>query len=223
MDDLITLRALGALLIYPNRELLDALPEIGQALARSRLLPPPERERLAALIDDLGGADPLALEERYVETFDRGRAASLHLFEHLHGDSRDRGPAMVDLKLTYESAGLQLEANELPDYLPVVLEYLSCRTLGEARATLADCAQVLRQIGQTLLQRGSPYAAVFSAALALAQQPGLDWSKASEAAPAEPSPDEDWAEAPAFGPAAAGAAGRPPETAVMQFVRRKPA
>ena len=85
-------------------------------------------------------AIPSRSEERYVDLFDRGRSLSLHLFEHLHGESRDRGEAMVDLKRIYERAGFDLSARELPDYLPVVLEYLSCREIAEARAMLADCA-----------------------------------------------------------------------------------
>lgn len=216
-DDLRALRALGALLTYPTRELLDALPEIGEALARSPLLPAADRERLAKLIGELRRGEPLALEERYVELFDRGRATSLHLFEHLHGESRDRGAAMVDLAQVYEGAGLQLVSNELPDYLPAVLEYLSCRPLAEARSMLEDCAHIVRKLGEALAQRGSPYAAVPAAVLALAGQPGLDWSKA-KAPPPEPPLDAEWADAPAFEAPSAEA----PPTAVMQFVPRKP-
>lgn len=217
-DDLLVLRALGALLTYPTRELITALPEIGDVLARSRLLSEADRQRLAALIADLRTADPLALEERYVELFDRGRATSLHLFEHVHGESRDRGTAMVDLMQLYEGSGLHLTAHELPDYLPAVLEYLSCRTLAEALTMLGDCAHILRKVGETLAHRGSPYAAVLGAALTVARAPGLDWSTTT-APPPEPPIDEEWAETPAFAAPATAAA----QTAVMQFVPRKPA
>lgn len=217
-DDLRVLRALSALLVYPGADLLAALPEIRDALARSPLLAPADQERLARLIGDLQHTDPLVLEERYVQLFDRGRTTSLHLFEHVHGESRDRGPAMVDLVQVYEKAGLRLAGNELPDYLPAVLEYLSCRSLAEARAMLDDCAHILRKVGETLAQRGSHYAAVLAAVLSVAQAPGLDWTRAVEPAPPEPPIDDEWADAPAFAPPA----GEGPQTAVMHFVPRKP-
>ena len=130
---MIVLRALGALLSYPREEIRQALPEIADAIRNSPLIGPRERESLFALIDALRTGDLLEAEERYVDLFDRGRATSLHLFEHLHGEARDRGQAMVDLKRLYERAGYELSSRELPDYLPVVLEYLSCRDLQETR------------------------------------------------------------------------------------------
>jgi nitrate reductase molybdenum cofactor assembly chaperone NarJ/NarW len=218
-DDLLVLRALAALLTYPGRDVLAALPEIRAAAAGSPLLTRDDEARLARLIDDLGQTDPLLLEERYVQLFDRGRTTSLHLFEHVHGESRDRGPAMVDLVQIYEKAGLRLVGNELPDYLPAVLEYLSCRPLAEARAMLDDCAHIVRKVGETLAQRGSHYAAVLAAVLSVAGLPGLDWSRAVEPAPAEPPIDEEWADAPAFaGPAPPD---NGPQTSVMQFVPRR--
>lgn len=217
-DDQLILRALAALLTYPGRDLVGALPEISEVLDRAPLLGITDRERLARLIMDLQRTDSLLLEERYVQLFDRGRTTSLHLFEHVHGESRDRGPAMVDLLQIYEKAGLVLAPNELPDYLPAVLEYLSCRPLAEARAMLGDCAHIVRKVGETLAQRGSPYAAVLAAVLSVAQAPGLDWSRAVEPPPPEPPIDEEWADAPAFAPPANEAA----PTAVIRFVPRTP-
>ena len=124
--DLKVLRALSALLTYPRPELLAALPEIHEVLNSSALLSAAEKERLANLVSELSRGELLELEERYVQLFDRGRATSLHLFEHLHGESRERGAAMVDLVQIYSAAGLELASNELPDYLPALLEYLSC-------------------------------------------------------------------------------------------------
>jgi nitrate reductase delta subunit len=204
-DELRVLRALGALLTYPRAELIAALPEIGAVVEASALLPAPARERVAALLAELGATDPLLLEERYVELFDRGRSTSLNLFEHVHGESRDRGTAMVDLLGIYKRAGLDLAGNELPDYLPVLLEYLSCRDSREARDMLEDCAHILRRIGEVLAQRGSRYAGVLEAVLAAVRLPGLDWSRATEPAPVEPPIDEEWMDAPAFdGPGASG-------------------
>ena len=111
--------------------------------------------------------DLLEAEERYVGAFDRGRATSLHLFEHLYGDGRDRGAAMVDLKRLYERAGFTLATSELPDYLPVLLEYLSCRDLAGARDMLSDCVHILRRIADVLIARDSAYAAVLQALLSL--------------------------------------------------------
>jgi nitrate reductase delta subunit len=213
--DLLVLRALAALLAYPRGELFEALPEIADVIARSPLLDATDRARLADLVQELRHGEPLALEERYVALFDRGRATSLHLFEHVHGESRDRGAAMVDLVEIYGNAGLRLNGGELPDYLPAVLEYLSCRTHDEVRAMLGDCAHIVRKIGEALAQRGSRYAAVPAALLSIAGEAGVDWRQASEPPPAEPPIDEEWAEAPAFGPADAGG------TAVMQFVPRE--
>jgi nitrate reductase delta subunit len=197
---MITLRASGALLTYPRRELLEALPEIAQAIGASKLLARTDKESLFELIGEMQRSDPLALEERYVALFDRGRATSLHLFEHVHGDSRDRGQAMTELKAVYERAGLRLATNELPDFLPAVLEYLSCRDLKEARDMLTDCAHILRGIRAALAQRGSRYAGVFEVLLGIAEQPHLDRSRATVSPQPEPSLDDAWIDMPAFGP-----------------------
>src|SRR5262249_14296644 len=194
---MITFRALGALLAYPDRDLVVALPEIAGAIGQSRLLGRAEKERLAALIAELRRADPYELEERYVALFDRGRGTLPHLFGHAQGISRERGQAMVDLGRTYERAGLPLTASELPDYLPAVLEFLSCQPMAGAREMLADCAHILRVVGERLAGRGSRYAAVFDAILGAAGQAGLDWPKAAQPEP-EPAADPDWTDAPAF-------------------------
>lgn len=222
MDEPTTLRALGALLTYPGPELRAALPEIGSGLAGARHLPRASRERLARLVAWMLATDGLDLEGAYVAQFDRGRATSLNLFEHVHGESRDRGMAMVELKEIYANAGYALAAGELPDYLPVVLEYLSCRGRDEARAMLGDCAHVLRNVGETLRRRDSAYAAVFDALLAVAGEPGIDFDAPVEepdAGKPEASIDEDWAEVPAFASPAADAGA--PQVAEVRFVPRR--
>lgn len=224
MNELITLRALGALLTYPRQELRAALPEIGALLEGSHLLPRAEREGLSELIADMRSADGIDLEGRYVELFDHGRSTSLNLFEHVHGESRDRGAAMVELAEVYARAGYRVAANELPDYLPVLLEYLSCRSLAEARAMLRDCASVLRDIGEAVARRGSRYAAVFAALLAVAQQPGLDRSRSRTGdAQRRETFDEDWAEAPAFAPDAAAQGGAAAQPAPIRFMPHRAA
>jgi nitrate reductase delta subunit len=196
---MIVLRALGALLSYPQEEIRRALPEIAEAIRASQLIPPPQREDLLTLIDEVRADDLLKVEERYVELFDRGRAASLNLFEHLHGEGRDRGQAMVDLKRLYERAGYELSSRELPDYLPVVLEYLSCRDLGETRELLGDCAHILRRIGQSLIARGSSYATVLQALLVVAGEDPIDVATVPRVTERAENLDRDWFEQPAFG------------------------
>jgi len=215
----ITFKALAALLAYPTDDLVAALPEILDIVEDERRLPGRVRRDLAALVGELRAADRLDVQERYVATFDRGRATCLHLFEHVHGESRDRGQAMVDLKSMYERAGLTLAGHELPDYLPALLEFLSLQPREVAEAMLGDCAHVVRKVGDALASRGSRYAAVFAAILALVDLPGLS-GKAG--AIDEKSMDEEWAEAPVvFGPAAGAACGAPaPTHSVIQFVSR---
>jgi nitrate reductase delta subunit len=191
-------RALSALLSYPSREMREALPEIADVVRTTALLTTREQRGLFDLIDQLGGGDLLEAEERYVDLFDRGRALSLHLFEHLHGDSRDRGEAMVDLKRIYERAGFELSARELPDYLPVLLEYLSCSDLAEARTMLADCAHILTTIGRSLVARRSRYAAILQALLVIAGESPIDAARTPPVKEKIEILDRDWAEEPAF-------------------------
>ena len=201
---IISLKALGALLTYPGPALRKALPEIGAALEAEGLVGRKNRQAVRELADELAAGDPLDMEERYVSIFDRGRRTSLHLFEHVHGDSRDRGQAMVDLRGVYERAGFHLAANELPDFLPVMLEYLAHRPLAEAREMLADCAHILRSMGETLAERESRYAAAFAALLEVAGEPGLKPGRSGVPHEEEKPLDEEWAEEPViFGPAAA--------------------
>jgi nitrate reductase delta subunit len=198
-----TLKALGALLTYPNTALRAALPEIAAALQAERALRRSDKLALHALIDELLAGEPLEVEEGYVSLFDRGRQTSLNLFEHVHGDSRDRGPAMVDLKQTYERAGFLVVSSELPDYLPMLLEFLSTRSTAEVREMLADCAYILRTLGEGLRDRESRYAAVFAALLSVAGEPGFAPERRVEPVP-ERSLDEEWLDAEVvFGPGAA--------------------
>jgi nitrate reductase delta subunit len=192
----------------------EALPEIADVVCAAPLLTSRERRGLLDLIEELARGELLEIEERYVDLFDRGRALSLHLFEHLHGDSRDRGEAMVDLKRIYERAGFELSARELPDYLPVLLEYLSRRDLGEARAVLADCAQILTTVGRSLIARGSRYAAVLQALIVIGGEGPIDAAKIPPAKERAESLDRDWAEEPAFAGAPMTAPPAPRSSAV---------
>ena len=152
-----------------------------------------------------------------MQLFDRGRGTSLHLFEHVHGDSRDRGPAMIDLAQTYEKAGLLLAPGELPDYLPAVLEFVSTQPPREAKAFLGEMAHILGAIFGALQKRESPYASVLGALLELAGE------KAQPVAPAAEEPlDEAWAEPPVFDGCSTKGQARPGDPQPIQVMRRKP-
>ena len=133
-----TLRVLAHLLRYPTAELREHAGELRDALRAEAALPATRLVELDALLVHLSQQPALDVEAEYVELFDRGRSTALHLFEHVLGDSRDRGPAMIDLIQTYEKAGLYLGEGELPDYLPVVLEFVSTQPPREAQAFLAE-------------------------------------------------------------------------------------
>ena len=137
-----TFKALSLLLSYPSEELQQAIPQIDALLHAEGLLGPKRMETLAPLLRDLARGDLYDLQERYVLLFDRSRTLSLNLFEHIHGESRDRGGAMVDLLDMYRAGGFDLGGTELPDHLPVLLEYLSTRPLAEAQEDMADTARV---------------------------------------------------------------------------------
>ena len=166
-----TLKVLSALLAYPQSDIQAALPEMAEALEQEAMLPEAERAVLQALIQRLSHAELMALQEQYVATFDRGRALSLHLFEHIHGESRDRGQAMVNLLEVYRKHGFELNARELPDYIPLFLEYLAQRPVEEALDLLAETAHVLTLLGARLAERGNDYHAVFDALTALVGEP----------------------------------------------------
>lgn len=225
---MIVFKALGALLTYPTPELLAALPEIGAVIEAERRIAREEKAALRELLERLKTADPLDAQERYVALFDRGRATSLHLFEHVHGESRERGPAMVDLMQVYARAGFTLAANELPDYLPALLEFLSRRPFSEAKEMLADCAHILRRLGDALRSRNSPYDAVPAALLTMIGEPGLAAKTPGkgvgpEEVTAEKPIDEEWLDAPViFGPEGAPGCGTSkPAVSVIKFMPRQ--
>jgi nitrate reductase delta subunit len=165
-----TLKALSLILSYPTRELKDAMPEIGGVLASDTRLTAAARRAFRPLVESLRDGDIYDLEERFVMLFDRSRTLSLNLFEHVHGESRDRGGAMVSLIETYRAGGFEPATTELPDHLPVLLEFLATRPAAEAQEILADAAHIFAALQERLHRRESDYAAVFAA---LAQLSGV--------------------------------------------------
>lgn len=164
-----TFKALSLLLSYPTSALQDAIPAIEAVLRDEGLLGPKRMQMLAPILAELRDRDLYDLQERYVLLFDRSRTLSLNLFEHIHGESRDRGGAMVDLLDMYRAGGFDLGGSELPDHLPVLLEFLSTRPLAEARAILTDAGHILVALGERLIRRETPYAALLEALVALAE------------------------------------------------------
>jgi nitrate reductase molybdenum cofactor assembly chaperone NarJ/NarW len=210
-----TLRVLAALLGYPDAEMRSYLSEMRVILRGEQALSAARLQEIDALIDSLVSADPLEAEAGYVELFDRGRATSLHLFEHVHGDSRDRGPAMIDLAQTYEQAGLYLAEGELPDYLPAVLEFVSTQPATEARAFLGEMSHIFNALFNALQERDSAYASVPGALLELAGEKAHPVKAA-----AEPSLDESWVEPPVFDGCSAKGQAKPGQPQPIHMIRK---
>jgi nitrate reductase molybdenum cofactor assembly chaperone NarJ/NarW len=162
-----TLKALSLLLSYPSTELQTAMPEISAVLDADARLTPATRRGLGGLADWLATGDIYAVQEDYVMLFDRSRTLSLNLFEHVHGESRDRGGAMVSLLETYRDGGFDPVTSELPDHLPVLLEFLSMRPQEETQDILADAAHIFAAIRTRLARRDSRHGPVFEALMQL--------------------------------------------------------
>ncbi len=204
---------LSRLLGYPGNELLENLEPMAETLRRENLLKPKVLKSLLGFMEKLGDTDLMTLQEHYVEMFDRGRAHSLHIFEHVHGESRFRGQAMVELAELYKEKGLAASSGELPDYLPLFLEFLSVCEPEEAKETLTACVHVVAAIGAKLKKKKSGYHTVFEAIAAMSgaklDKAAID--KASQAAPPQDMDlealDKEWAEPEAFGGADCGSCG----------------
>ena len=198
-----TFKILGLLLSYPKQELVNHLPEIEQVLKSEALLPKRSLKKVLAFCDYMKATDIFELQEDYVDLFDRGRAHCLHMFEHIHGESRDRGQAMVNLVESYAERGYYMQEGELPDYLPLFLEYLSCCPAEEAVDLIGDPINVIATIGVRLKKRDSLYYVLFEAMQALAKvKPDAAVIAEAQAEKLKEQTleelDEEWQEAEAF-------------------------
>jgi len=199
-----TLKVLGCLLTYPSAEQVAALPEFRTILESEKWLPEQSLKNLDHLIHWMTNQDLMDLQEEFVALFDRTPSLCLHLFEHVHGDSRDRGQALVDLSGVYKDAGLLINTEEMPDFLPLFLEYLSVINIEEAQQNLGEIVNVLGVLQGRLQNRQSPYAAVFNALIEAADsKPDMDAvKKALEEAEGKVSTfdelDKAWEEQQAF-------------------------
>jgi len=212
-----SLRALAHLLRYPDADFRAHTADLAQALQDEAALSASRLAELQALLGRLGSQPALQVESDYVELFDRGRSTALHLFEHVHGDSRERGPAMIDLIQTYEQAGLYLGPHELPDYLPVLLEFASTQPPAQAREFLAEFAHIVRSIFSALRKRQSPYASVLAAVLELA-------GERVETVPVVPDQtlDDSWAEPEVFGGCSTEGQAKPGQPQPIRIVKNPP-
>lgn len=213
-----TLKVMAHLLSYPDAALRRHLPELRSALQAEQALASARLVELQTLMAHLAGPDALEIEAQYVELFDRGRATSLHLFEHVHGDSRDRGPAMIDLAQTYEKSGLYLGPDEMPDYLPVVLQFVSTQPPAEARAFLGEMAHIFNAIFNALQQRNSAYASVLGALIELAGEK----AHAVKVVPDEPL-DTAWEEPVVFDGCSVKGQAQPGQAQTIHFAKKAPA
>ena len=210
----LTLRVLARLLSYPDDRVRADLADMRAVLHEQRALSDARLAELDALFEQIGQADALDAEADYVQLFDSGRRTSLYLFEHVHGDSRDRGPALVDLAMQYERAGLVLADGGMPDHLPVALEYASTQPDAQARAFVAEFAHILNAVFAALVQRRSRYASAVGALLDLC-------GARAEAVelPAEEAIDDAWAEPEAFAGCSSHGQSRPAPVQPIRIVR----
>lgn len=158
------IKVVALLLEYPDETLWEHQDELRERVSA-------QHPALLPFIDRYFGTPPLDMQAEWCVLFERGRATSLLLFEHVHAESRDRGQAMVDLMAQYERAGLELNCRELPDYLPLYLEYLSMQPEAEAQQGLLDVAPILALIGGRLKERGSDFSDLFDTLLKVANSP----------------------------------------------------
>jgi len=196
----LTLRALAALLGYPSAELQENIREVRGALYEERALPKAALVRIEPLLTALEREDLLDLQVAYSDLFDRSRKLSLHLFEHIHGDNRERGQAMIDLGQQYARSGFLLDTSELPDFVPVFLEYASYLPPRDAREMLGQPAHVFAALAERLRERNAPQAGIFEALMALAAvRPDAEaLAELRQRGPTDDPAkiDEEWEEAP---------------------------
>jgi nitrate reductase delta subunit len=198
-----TYKILGLLMSYPKPEWVSHLDECKLVLEQENVLPRKHLKAVVAFIEMLETADLYSVQEEYVATFDRGRSHCLHLFEHIYGESRDRGQAMVNLIEAYEEKGLFIDHAELPDYIPLFLEFLSLCPVDEAVTLLGEPIDIVATIAARLQERDSSWAALFAALVALSKvKPNRE--KVEEVLAQGPEDnslealDKEWEEAAAF-------------------------
>lgn len=211
------LRVLARLVEYPEQDLINNIAEIDEVIAANKVFNKLITDGLHSLSKLISENDLLDLQEQYVDCFDRGRQTSLHLFEHVHGDSRERGQAMVDLLDTYKHAGYLMDGKELPDHLAIVLEFASTLDEKTSKSFLSEMTHIFDALYTSLAKRNSLYAWIIAAA--------IDFSggkvKLVELKPVEATIDEEWAEPEAFGGCSTKGQSKPEDVQPVHFVKRE--
>lgn len=174
------LKAFAYLLIYPDRVLIDALEKIEFVFFHSKLLDESNKESLKELIHWLASSPLTETQDLYVSTFDNNRSRSLNLFEHLQGDSRERGASMVHLMQLYSDYDLELSSDELPDFLPIILEFLSGLNITDAEIWLKSIAPLIASLDSELVMIKSPWSVITGTLLTLAKHERILKKKAIE-------------------------------------------
>lgn len=162
------LSVLSRLIDYPTEELL-LQEEALVAVIEQSALPEHLQEQMLVFIERRLGMDLLDWQSEYDGLFERGRSLALWLFEHVHGESRDRGQAMVELVNMYREAGLEISRHELPDYIPLFLEFLATQGEDNARKWIGEVEHILGLLQCRLEKRQSDYAVLFESLLNVAQ------------------------------------------------------
>lgn len=190
-------KILSLLLSYPNAELQEFLPQAITELQNESLLPPDKIEEIAQFVSHFGKKELTDWQAEYVQLFDYSRNASLHLFEHIKGDAKDRGQAMVDLLEFYNDKGWTLSAKELPDYLPALLEFLSLGEIPDAAEILTEPVHIINRIYLALKEKENPYRHILSAVISLsAKQPDEKATALIIQNDNSPGPDDEYEEKP---------------------------
>lgn len=199
-----TIKILGVLLTYPTAELQQHIPELKELLEQESLLPRNVQKSLFGHMNDIARRPLIRLQEEYVALFDRSRAHSLYLFEHVHGEGRDRGQAMVDLMRQYKDHGFEMKSRELPDYLPMFLEFLSLQPFDAAQDMLGEIIHIVGAVGAKLKTKKNGYHQIYRALESLTevkadqkyiQDALVEAETADESLEAL---DREWEETPAF-------------------------
>lgn len=192
-----TYKILSLLLSYPSKELQAFLPEVEAELNSESLLNDQSRSEVALFVKHYYAADLTDWQAEYVQLFDYSRSASLHLFEHIKGDSKDRGQAMVDMMEFYKEYDLEMDSNELPDYIPLFLEFLSILTVEQAAELLAEPVHIIHRVYMALLEKENLYRHIIAAIVSLsAKQPDQKVTDAVIKAQKPLNLDEEYAEEP---------------------------
>ncbi len=162
-------KVISALMDYPQEGVASHQAELQNIIQNDVSLSNKSKTAISEFLAQQCAMDLLDWQSDYDALFERGRNLSLLLFEHVHGESRDRGQAMVDLIAQYKEAGLALDKNELPDYIPLFLEFLSTQDQAGAKAWLMDVSHILAVLATRLEERDSGYASLFNALLEYSQ------------------------------------------------------